>query len=168
MGVDPGWPMLVFKYPWTLWLCSHLTSTTPVTTMVKVFYFRAGRPQIPNFQTITQVQNSKSNGGPSTKTAMNLFQSFPQSRGVPAQSPIPKAVTPNGWQYPKLLILHGLYLGSPAFLFDSTLSAGEGSRPRYCTHKAKEWQYRTLILWNMLQKAAMHKSDSYTEPEVCE
>lgn len=103
--------------------CCNCAITSPVTTVVKVCYFRAGRLQIPNFQTIGQVQNSKNKGGPSTKRAMNLFQSFPQSHDVPAQSTTPKAVTFNGWQYHKLLILHGLYLGSPAFLFDSTLGS---------------------------------------------
>lgn len=63
---------------------------------------------------------------------------------VSQQSLIPKAVTPNGWQYHELLILHGLFLGSSAFLFDSILgssllerAAGPGKH-RYCTNEAKE------------------------------
>lgn len=133
-----------------------------MTAAVKVCYFRAGKPQRPNFQPVMQVQNSESNEGPSTKWAMHLFQSCPQRHGAPICSLPSRAVTHrwmavspashSSWpifkkpSFPRLPAEHSssCLTHNVITAWEAVFSAGEGGSPREM-QILHTWSKRTAI-----------------------
>lgn len=136
---------VVFKNPWILWLSNHLTSTTPVTTVVKVCYFRARKKtQFADYYTGTKLQKQ---WGSQNQEGPEFILILPPKPWCPSTVSHPKScdsqwlavswATHSSWPvFRKLSFPVWFHLGK--------LSAGEGSRPRE-TQVLHKWSKRTVI-----------------------